>query len=48
MTSAGERIAKRIAAAGICSRREAEGLIATGRVKVNGRIISSPALNVTA
>ena len=48
MTSAGERIAKRIAAAGICSRREAEGLIAEGRVKVNGRIISSPALNVTA
>ncbi len=43
----GERIAKRIAAAGICSRRDAEKLIAEGRVKVNGNIIDSPALNVT-
>lgn len=46
MTNNGERIAKRMAAAGICSRREAEGLIAEGRVKVNGKSISSPALNV--
>jgi 23S rRNA pseudouridine2605 synthase len=43
----GERIAKRIAAAGICSRRDAERLIADGRVSVNGKVISSPALNVT-
>ena len=43
-----ERIAKRIARAGICSRREAEALITEGKVKVNGETISSPALNVTA
>lgn len=43
----GERIAKRIAAAGICSRRDAERLIADGRVTVNGKTIDSPALNVT-
>jgi 23S rRNA pseudouridine2605 synthase len=41
-----ERIAKRIARAGVCSRREAEALIAEGQVKVNGRKITSPALNV--
>lgn len=44
---AGERVAKRIAGAGVCSRREAEALIAEGRVKVNGKKITSAALNVT-
>ena len=43
-----ERIAKRIARAGICSRRQAEVLIAEGKVSVNGTIIDSPALNVSA
>jgi 23S rRNA pseudouridine2605 synthase len=43
----GERIAKVMARAGLCSRREAEGWIAAGRVAVNGEKISSPALNVT-
>lgn len=43
-----ERIAKRIAAAGVCSRRDAERLIEDGRVSVNGKVIDSPALNVTA
>ena len=43
----GDRIAKVIARAGICSRREAEKLIADGRVTVNGKTITSPALNVT-
>lgn len=43
-----ERIAKRIARAGVCSRREAEGLIVAGRVRVDGQKIHSPALNVTA
>jgi 23S rRNA pseudouridine2605 synthase len=42
----GERIAKRLARAGICSRREAERLIEAGQVRVNGKKISSPALNV--
>ena len=44
----GERIAKAIARAGLCSRREAEAWIAAGRVAVNGAVIASPALNVTA
>lgn len=43
-----ERIAKRIARAGVCSRRDAEKLIAAGRVAVNGTVIASPALNVSA
>ena len=42
----GERIAKRIARAGIASRREAERLIDAGRVTVNGEIMRSPALDV--
>jgi len=44
----GERIAKVIARAGLASRREAEAWIAAGRIAVNGAVISSPALNVTA
>jgi 23S rRNA pseudouridine2605 synthase len=44
---AGERIAKVMARAGLCSRREAEAWIAQGRVAVNGAVIASPALNVT-
>ncbi|MBE3639570.1 pseudouridine synthase, partial [Mangrovicoccus algicola] len=43
----GERIAKVLARAGVASRREAETIIAEGRVRVNGRLITSPALNVT-
>jgi 23S rRNA pseudouridine2605 synthase len=42
----GERIAKVMARAGLCSRREAEEWIAQGRVAVNGAVIASPALNV--
>jgi 23S rRNA pseudouridine2605 synthase len=41
-----ERIAKRLARAGISSRREAEALIAAGRVRVNGAVLASPAFNV--
>src|SRR5947209_1050225 len=43
----GERIAKVMARAGLCSRRDAEAWIAAGRVAVNGRVLASPALNVT-
>jgi 23S rRNA pseudouridine2605 synthase len=44
----GDRIAKVLARAGLCSRRDAEKWITDGRVAVNGRVITSPALNVTA
>jgi 23S rRNA pseudouridine2605 synthase len=44
----GIRIAKVIARAGLCSRREAEQWIAAGRVAVNGTVIATPALNVGA
>ena len=40
------RIAKAIAHAGLCSRRDAERWIADGRVRVNGAVITSPALDV--
>lgn len=43
----GERIAKVLARAGVCSRRDAERLIAEGRVAVDGAVLASPALNVT-
>lgn len=43
----GERIAKRMARAGAASRRDAEAMIVEGRVKLNGKTISSPAINVT-
>ncbi len=43
-----ERIAKFIAASGVCSRREAERLITSLKVKVDGKVISSPALNVSS
>jgi 23S rRNA pseudouridine2605 synthase len=42
----GERIAKVIARAGVCSRRDAERLIAEGRVTLNGRKLDTPAVNV--
>lgn len=41
----GERVAKVIARAGVCSRREAERLIAEGRVTLDGRRLDSPAVN---
>lgn len=47
MSKIGERIAKTIANTGSCSRRDAEKWILGGRVKVNGVVINSPALNVT-
>lgn len=44
----GDRIAKVLARSGVASRREAERMIEAGRISVNGKIITSPALNVTA
>lgn len=45
--ASGERIAKRLARSGLCSRREAEKWIAAGRVVLNGQPLQSPAVNVT-
>ncbi len=42
----GERIAKVMARAGLCSRREAEKWIAAGRVAVNGMVLTTPAVVV--
>ena len=42
-----QRIAKRIARSGLCSRREAEALIEQGKVLLNGKRLDSPAQNVT-
>jgi len=38
-----ERIAKKMAEAGLCSRRDAERWIAAGRVRVNGKVLETPA-----
>src|SRR5688572_6314069 len=42
----GERIAKVMARAGLCSRREAERWIAEGRVAIDGTVLESPAVTV--
>jgi 23S rRNA pseudouridine2605 synthase len=47
-TNKPERIAKRLARAGLCSRREAERWIAERRVAVDGHVLDSPAFTVTA
>ena len=44
----GERIAKHLSRAGVCSRRDAERWIADGRIWVNGKKISAPGTLVTA
>ena len=43
----GDRIAKYLAHAGVCSRRDAEVLIEEGAVSVNGKRLDSPAFKVT-
>ena len=45
---AGERIAKFLARAGVSSRRDAEAMIAAGRVALNGQAVSHPATFVAA
>ena len=41
------RVAKAMARAGLCSRREAERWIEQGRVRVNGALLQSPARDVS-
>lgn len=48
MTEKRDRIAKVIAASGLCSRRDAERLIAEGRVILNGKKLTTPAVTVSA
>jgi 23S rRNA pseudouridine2605 synthase len=43
----GERVAKLLARAGLCSRRDAERWIAEGRVTLKGQVLTSPAINVS-
>jgi 23S rRNA pseudouridine2605 synthase len=43
----GERLARRLARAGVASRRGAEAIIEAGRVTVNGARVDTPAVNVT-
>ena len=43
-----ERIAKRLARAGVASRREVERLIGLGKIAVNGRVLDTPAVLVSA
>ncbi len=43
----GTRIAKLMARAGLCSRREAESWIAQGRVALNGIPLTDPAINIS-
>ena len=40
------RIARRLARAGVASRRDAEAMITEGRVSVNGKVLDTPALDV--
>ena len=41
------RVAKALARAGLCSRRQAERWIEAGRVSVNGEVLASPARDVS-
>jgi len=43
-----ERIAKRMARAGLCSRRDAERWISDGRVQINGKVLKTPACVVSS
>jgi 23S rRNA pseudouridine2605 synthase len=42
-----ERISKLLARAGIASRRDVERMILDGRIKLNGEVLTTPAVNVT-
>jgi 23S rRNA pseudouridine2605 synthase len=46
--SAGERVAKAMARAGVASRRDVERLIEAGRVAINGKVLTTPAVKVAS
>jgi len=46
--TAGDRVAKALARAGVASRRDIERLIEAGRVAVNGQVLTTPAVKVGA
>jgi 23S rRNA pseudouridine2605 synthase len=46
MNEAPERIAKWLARAGVASRREAERMIAAGRIALDGALVTTPAIKV--
>ncbi len=45
--TAGERVAKFLSRAGVASRRDAERMVAEGRVKLNNAVVTHPATFVT-
>ncbi|MEN0652796.1 MULTISPECIES: pseudouridine synthase [Hyphobacterium] len=47
MPEDGERIAKVLARAGVASRREVEAMIEAGRITLNGKPLTTPAVKVT-
>jgi 23S rRNA pseudouridine2605 synthase len=46
--ASGDRVAKMLARAGVASRREVERLIEAGRVALNGKVLTTPAVKVEA
>jgi 23S rRNA pseudouridine2605 synthase len=42
----GERVAKALARAGVASRRDVERLIEAGRIAINGKVLTTPAVKV--
>ncbi len=44
----GDRIAKLLARAGVASRREVERMIADGRIKIDGKVLETPATLLTS
>ena len=43
-----ERVAKRLSRQGVCSRRDAERMIKAGRITVDGCVVTTPALRISA
>lgn len=48
MSDEPERIAKYLARAGVASRREVERMIEAGRIRLNGKVLDTPAVKVSS